>query len=311
MKIYLGDKFYKYIKDSDKVEIMRIVKMKNTESFVIENEKTNERFKISRDKLISEFTRLKPDGYISFAIALLENNLKDVIVSLYRRKDLDNGETIPYAVCRQNIFDLFTNQIKKNNKTYIGVSMSKDTVPEGVPYEILLACNGLADNYMVATYIDDTLDNLLSMIRESKFDIVLQTLANNVTDKSIVGSCTTIRQLLTENNFMYDFYKGFDIIKLLLDIEIIPGTNEIAPYLREALENELKVEMFKTYILEYDKEIDLNKIERDYVLLSDKNDKLFILAYDKGKYINRYYQQNIKDKRDVVTMLKHKKNNMN
>lgn len=307
MKIYLGDKFYKYIKDTDSVEIVRIVKMKNTESFIIEDEKTKEKFKISKSKLTSEFTRLKPDGYISFAIALLQDNLKDVIVSLYRRKDLDEGITLPYAACRQNIFDLFTNQIKKDNLTYIGISMSVDTVPEDTPYEILLACNGIADNYMVATYIDDTLDILLSMVRESKFDIVLQTLANNVSDSNVVGSCTTMRQLLTENNFMYDFYKGFNIIKMPLDIEIIEETNEIAPYQREILEDELKVEMFKTYILEYDKEIDLKKIEREFVLLSDKNDKLFVLAYDKGKYINRYYQQNIKDKRDVITMLKYKK----
>lgn len=308
--IYLGDKFYKYIEETDTVEIMRIIKMKNTETFIIENEETKQKYKISKEKLLAEFTRLKPDGYISFAIANLQDNLKDVIVALYRSKDLSEGEQLPYAACRQNIFDLFSNQIKKEsnqNITYIGVSMSKDTVPENTPYELILACNGMTENTMVATYIDDTLDILLSMVRESKYDIVLQTLANNITDTNIQGSCTTLRQLLTENNFMHDFYKGFDIIKFPIEIEIIEETSELIPEQRIILEDYLKVEMFKTYIIEYDKEINLNKIERNHVLISDKNDKLYVLAYDKGEYINRTYHQNIKDKRDLLTMLKYKK----
>lgn len=309
--IYLGDKFYKYIEELDKIEIVRIIKMKNTETFIIEKEETKQKYKISKEKLLTEFTRLKPDGYISFAIANLQDNVKDVIVALYRRKDLDEGIQLPYAACRQNIFDLFSNQIKRDNYnqniTFIGVSMSVDTVPENVPYELIVACNGLSENYMIATYIDDTLDILLSMVRESKYDLVLQTLANNVTDPNVQGSCTTLRQLLTENNFMYDFYRAFNIIKLPMEIEIIEETSEIIPEQRMIIEDELKVQMFRTYILKYDKEINLNKIEREYILLSDKNNNLYVLAYDKGEYLNRAYQQDIKDKRDILTMLKYSK----
>ena len=307
-QIYLGDKFYKYIEEEDRIEIVRIIKMKNTETFIIEREDTKDKFKINRDRLLSEFTRLKSDGFISFAIVNLQDNLKDVIVSLYRSKDIDNKVALPYAACRQNIFDLFSSQIKRegvnNDVTYIGISVSVDTIPEDTPYEMVLSCNGIIENTMVSVYIDDTLDSILSMIRESKYDLVLKTLNNRLSDPKIVGSCESLRDLLIYNNFMYDFHKGFNIVKVPFKVEILESY-EILPEQRIYLENDLKVEIFRTYILEYDKEINLNKIEREYILISDIDDKLYILAYDKGKYINRVYQQNIKDKRDILTMIKY------
>ena len=307
-QIYLGDKFYKYIEEEDRIEIVRIIKMKNTETFIIEREDTKDKFKINRDRLLSEFTRLKSDGFISFAIVNLQDNLKDVIVSLYRSKDIDNKVALPYAACRQNIFDLFSSQIKRegvnNDVTYIGISVSVDTIPEDTPYEMVLSCNGIIENTMVSVYIDDTLDSILSMIRESKYDLVLKTLNNRLSDPKIVGSCESLRDLLIYNNFMYDFHKGFNIVKVPFKVEILESY-EILPEQRIYLENDLKVEIFRTYILKYDKEINLNKIEREYILISDIDDKLYILAYDKGKYINRVYQQNIKDKRDILTMIKY------
>lgn len=308
MKIYLGDKFYTYEPQNNKFDIYRVVRIKNLDSFVLQHEETKETIKATSDFIKTNYTKLKPDGYISFAIVDLQDGIKDTIISLYRLKDLESGEQLPYAACRQNIYDLFTNQIKEKNKTYIGVSISKDTVPEGTPYEIILSCNGISYNSMVSVYIDDTLDKILPMIKEDKYDLVLKTLKNNMSDNTIFGNCETLRQLLIENNFMYDFYNAFNIIKIPLDIEVIEETSEIIPYQREILEDYLKIEMFKTYVLEYDREIDLDKIQREYVLISDINDKLFVVAYDKGNYINRYYQQNIKDKRDVITMLKYRKN---
>lgn len=309
MKIYLGDKFYVYNEEKSEFETFRIIRIKNTDSFILQDEQTKEKQTVTSQYLKDNYIKLKPDGYVSFAIVDLQDGIKDTIISLYRIKDLESGEQVPYAACRQNIYDLFTNQIKDKYKTYIGVSISKDTVPEDTPYEMVLACNGISYNNMVSVYIDDTLETMLSMIKEDKYDLVLKTLKNNLSDDSIAGSCETLRQLLVENNFIYDFYKAFDIVKIPFDIELVEDTYELIPYQREILEDYLKTEMFKTYVLEYDKEIDLKKIQREYVLISDKNDKLFVVAYDKGKYINRYYQKNIKDKRDVVTMLKYRKIN--
>lgn len=303
MKIYLGDKFYKYIEEKDEIEIIRIKKIQNENLFSYI--KDGETHKISREQLLNEYTRLKPDGILAFTIVNLENKLKDVIVALYRTKDLNNGISIPYCACRQNIFDMFTNQVQKGKTMYVGVSVSQETMPDDTPFEIVLACNGIDYMNQVSVYLDDTLEQILSFVNKSKFDLTLTNIHNNVTNNDIKGYCTTLNQLLTENDFMYDFLRAYNIIRVNFAID--KEQTELDPFRREYVEGLIKEEMFKTYVVKYDKEIDLNKIERSHIIVSDKNKEIFIIAYDKGEYINREYARNIKDKRDAVALLKHKK----
>ena len=303
MKIYLGDKFYKYIEEKDEIEIIRIKKIQNENLFSYI--KDGETHKISKEQLLNEYTRLKPDGILAFTIVNLENKLKDVIVALYRTKDLNNGISIPYCACRQNIFDMFTNQVQKGKTMYVGVSVSQETMPDDTPFEIVLACNGIDYMNQVSVYLDDTLEQILSFVNKSKFDLTLTNIHNNVTNNDIKGYCTTLNQLLTENDFMYDFLRAYNIIRVNFAID--KEQTELDPFRREYVEGLIKEEMFKTYVVKYDKEIDLNKIERSHIIVSDKNKEIFIIAYDKGEYINREYARNIKDKRDAVALLKHKK----
>lgn len=301
MKIYLGDKFYKYNEETDTVDIIRISKIQNENLFSCKDSKGTV-IKITREALVDEYTRLKPDGILAFSIVNLEDKMKDVVVALYRSKDLDSGNLLPYCACRQNIFDMFTNQVQKGKTMYVGVSVSQDTILEDTPFEIVLACNGIEYVNHVSVYLDDTLDEILSFVNKKKFDLVLTNLYNNVTNNDVEGYCKTLEQLLVENDFMYDFLSAYNIIRVNFPID--KDVEELDQFRREYLEGLIKEEMFKTYVIKYDKEIDLKKIERNYVLVSDKNKEIFIVAYDKGEYINREYSKNIKDKRDAVAMLK-------
>lgn len=303
MKIYLGDKFYRYDEETDKIDIIRIKKIQNENLFSYEKE--NVSYKITREELLKNYTKLRPDGTVAFTIVNLENKLKDVIVTLYRTKDLQDGIAIPYCACRQNIFDMFTNQVQKGKTMYVGVSVSQETMPDDTPFEIVLACNGIDYVNQVSVYLDDTLEDLLSFVNKPKFDLVLTNIHNNVTNKDIQGYCTSLRQLLEENDFMYDFLRAYNIIRVNFAID--KDSTELDPFRREYIEGIIKEEMFKTYVVKYDKEINLNKIERSHIIVSDKNKEIFIIAYDKGEYINREYAKNIKDKRDAVALLKHKK----
>lgn len=306
MKILLGDKFYKYNKETDTVKIIRIKTIKNENSFVAYDEKTKEVIRITKQEIFDlGYTRLKPDGCILFTVVLLQDNMKDVIVSLYRTKDENNG--IPYCICRQNIYDLFANQIQKNNIHYIGMSISIDTCPVDVEYQIMLACNGIDKSTMISYYIGDTLDDILSFIKLDKFDIVLKTMYDkiDIRNNTIRGYCSNVRDLLTQNNFMWDVLRGYNIYQTPFEIIVIE--DQLDPAQRMVLEDMLKVEMFQTYVIKYDKDINLNDIKREYVLVSDIKDNVYIVAYDKGEYINRIYRDNIKDKRDAQLLLKYKK----
>lgn len=307
MKIFLGDKFYRYIEETDKVEIIRICKIKNENSFtyIMDN---GTKCNITKTELLNDYTRLKADATLAFTIVNLQGDMKDVIVAMYKTKELEDGNNLPYAVCRQNIFDLFTNQVQKGKTMYFGVSVSVDTIPEDIPFEMTLACNGIAYDNKVSVYMDDTLETILSFVNTSKFDAVLNNLYTKINKNEIKGYCNSLKQLLVENDFMYDFLRAFDIHRVDFELET-QENDELDVNQRIIIEEMLKVEMFRTYVLEYSKEVNLKEIKRSYILVSDKNKKLYIVGYDKGEYINRAYAQNIKDKRDAVAMLRYKKVN--
>lgn len=303
IQMRLGDKFYKHDEEGNLL-LGRITKMRNSESVEFTLEDTKEKLVMTKQCVLDNYTKLRPDGYVNFAIVNTQEDIKDLMITLYRRKDLDNKESIPYAVCRQNVMDVFINhlQSKQDKNIYVGLSINRDNVPENISYHTILACNGIVHSDMISVYIDDTEDIILSLVKHRKYDEALCILNNQISNPYIQGKCTSLVQLVKENKFMFDFCSAFDILKVDFELEVSDNF-ELYPAHREALEDMLKCEMFKTYVLDYRKDINLKELQREYKLVSDVNDKLYVVAYDKGEYINRYYRDNIQDKRDAAMLL--------
>lgn len=292
----VGDKYYKFDEENNLI-LFRLIKAKNPNTFTaIYN--NGEKFTITSEEIDKdkELKKLNPDGYLLFNIVELQDGLKDVVVILY-------NDNTPCVVCRQNVEDVFSNKINNTNYFYTGISVSQETCPADIEFKMFLACNQLSYSTLVSVYMDDKLDTILSMVPSmNKFDLVLSTLANNVANPTVIGYEKALKDLLSNNNFMYDFRKCFNITPV--DFEVVEIDKELIPEQRDELEDLFKVEMFETIVLKYDKDIDLEKIERDYVLISDITEKIYLVAYNKGEYLNRTYKQNIRDKRDAVMMIK-------
>ena len=97
------------------VSLCLIYKNENTFSIKYTN---GELDTITGDVIEKEYVRFIPDGLIAMNIVNVgkvrpedKEELKDVIVAIYKTEDLDNGVNLPFAVCRQSIEDLFTKQI--------------------------------------------------------------------------------------------------------------------------------------------------------------------------------------------------------
>jgi len=302
MRVNKWDKFYK-VNEDDSIEFLRLVKVKNADSYVLLNSK-KERVKLTEDEL-SKYVKLRPDGYINYSIVSLDAGIKDVIVSMFRRTDIEDGDAIPYCICRQNIFDLFTNNLVKDDKTqFVGCSVSKDTCPADIDYKMIMGCNSIIENINVSMYIDDTLDDLLEPIYVADFNNILFKNYIKSMKENIYGYCKNLKELLHTNNFMYDVLKAFGIIKIPFVIDYDSNSYEICTSNREWLENYLKVEMFKTFVVPFTKEIDLKKIERDHVIISDNNNEIFIVLYDKGDHLNIDKERQLRLVRDQILGLK-------
>jgi len=296
MNIILGSKYF----DKD-INIIRIISEKNPDKIKAIREEDGEKIILTYKELEENYTLLSADAFVMFNIVKIKN-LEDVIILVYRKKEeIDTKEPIPYIVCRQNITDFFTNSISPQMQ-YCGISISKDTAPEGVNLQQVMACDGLESADRVAIYIDDTLDSILSLIKTKLYDNVLYTLFmdhlryvsksrggdiyfNFTKNENMVdGYCKSLKGLLASNNFMYDIHRGFGIFPLDIDLGKDEDSNLSAEN-KSVLESLLCKNITESLVVKFKKDIDLTKIKKDYVLVSDIHENLYLVAYrHHGKY---------------------------
>lgn len=289
--ILLGTIFY-----NSKKELFRIVDIRKSK-YVLE--KGGETKTVTKKQLSQSYTKLKPNGYIIFSI-VESNDDKDVIVALYRTNQ-DKEEkhyNIPYAVCRQNVINIFDKQI--NNINRVGMSLSLDSSYDLKTIIEMTACNKIYTAIAVAIYMTDNLDSILSLIDVELFDETLQ----NMEFKKyffIPGYCNSLKQLLIQEDFLFDFYKAFDIEKIDTSVNIINDDGLIDPIQTIIFEKLFSVEVFDAYAIEFDYTIRLKDIQKDYRLVySSVDNKLFVIVFTKGKYYNESMRNEIKELRHTI-----------
>lgn len=290
-KSYVGVKYFREIEDD--TEIIRVVNDKDPSNFKCKPEGSNNNIRMSKKKLLDEYTRLTPDGIIYFNIVDV-GEIQDVMIMMYRREDIEKKSNTPYIICRQNITDLFANTINPDyNNLIVGLAISEKSRPEKVPMETLLACDGVKKICAVNIYMDDTLDSILKMIKSKDYDNVLTGLfvdhirykyeddMHEYLMKRVVdGYSKNLRCLMEDNEFMYEFYTGFNIYPV--NFTITEGELEKQTMLLShslMMSTILMRKIISTLVIPYDKSIDLKRIERDYALIVDKSDKIYIVAY--------------------------------
>lgn len=295
--LLLGAKYYRY-DENNNIEVVRVYKYNDTEVKVYLDDNKEAVLKMTIEDLEKDYVRLNPHAIINFCVAKLGNNLNDVIVTVHKMSDLASNEPTPYCVCRQNITDIFANQLKLSNKMYVGCSMSLDTCPPDIDYRIMIACNDIEKCVNVCVYMDDTLDKILDLVKTKDFDRALEALfvdhanyeiKNNPTlalmkDRimkleSYDGYCKSLKTLLEQNNFMYDFYQAFRIIPIDEKVTYDKDTGAVDQNISDIIADIYEVNIVSTLCMKYWYDIDLEDIDNDYVLIMDKDDELFVVAY--------------------------------
>lgn len=302
-----GDKCYKWV--NGKLELIRVINETEDGGIVILDSIGD---KILDRSELDKYNKLKADGFVLLNIVKMGNGDeygKDIIATFFRDKDIKEGNNIPYAVCRQNILDTFTNIVKNQDVEYVGLSMNVDNVPKEANYMDLLACYNVETSERINIYLDDTIDDILNIIPNiSIYDKVLKDIYEVLsTSDTFKGYCPDLETLLKQNSFIYDIHCGFGILDIPFKIEI--KDNSIIEVQRLEMENILKCKIGKTFVLKYDKTYNLNDIEREFVLLCDAENKIYIFAYDKGDYTNPYYLER-KDSKEIIDMISSMKNKL-
>lgn len=292
----IGSKFYRFTSNSEEPEIIRIYKIDEIKKIAKIIDKNKEKKQIDFDELIDNYHQLSPDGIINISI-VKNKSVSDVIVSLGRFVYNETDGNLPYAVCRQLIYDIFGNYASMSgrvydtgNKVYSGMSISQDTCPTNVDFKNVLACDKLIENRSIMIYRDDSLDDILDLIQTKKYDSVLRNTRELSMSTDLgtfnpgdipVGFCGSLKDLLVSNKFMYDFRKAFHITEVPYHIN--SDDQELSIENISYIENELKIKIINTYMIKYTREINLNDIKRNYLLVTSASDNfkdLYIVAFD-------------------------------
>lgn len=305
--INVGYKLFKEV--GDEIELIRIVNVKKYKDgclpaeVSVRNEGTGEVSKIRVDSL-KEYTPLEPDGFLTFNIVSLrdsDNKLtKDIIVTASKMLNLKIGDTVPFAVCRQSITDIFYNLLCKTESDMMtGLAVNQNNCPTNFDFRYMLACDAITYYEHIHIYRTDTIKDILSMVKNLKFDQVLETLylahIKAVGDPSLQfkkhhkGWCRNLETLLKENNFQSDINEmlgitdvDFEISKYLMD-KTLPN-NEIyvscVDELKTWLSSIFKINISECTFLEFDHDINLAEFNNSkYLLLRDNTDKLYLVVY--------------------------------
>lgn len=294
MNIYPGSKFFRFLEDREEPEIIRIFNVINKDKEeekqkVTYLDKNNVKHHMNLSYLLDNYKLLKIDGTLMISIVTLLG-APDVVVALQKADAISNG---PFAICRQRVSDVFSNNlIKYEHENWVGVSVNTDTCPANIDFRNFLLCEKLDYSISIAIYIDDKLEDILKLFSNTRFDNALKKCKKflGAENPNYLGVCESIEELLRANNFMFDFRKCFGIQEIPFSID--PNSEKLSVENTLFLEGELKANIMETYVIKYDKGIDLKSIKRDYLLVSSAQDKfnnLYIVGYDTydGPYVKR------------------------
>lgn len=336
IKKYLGTKIFREVGENE-FEVLRIIKIKEFNNRIIIKNENDETWDVTMDQLVKEkFTSLTPYGAIGFSIVKSYLNTektkstKDIIVTLYRKIDLDLSKDAvigrqipPYAICRQGINDFFYNIISdKEDHNYVGVSVTRDNCPANIPYDIIAGCDEVLSFDLINIYRDDTIDSILECLSEKKYNDVMDELykthCEQLGPKGVIiyntkeehfGWCKNIRKLLDINNFIVDFNTMCEImaVDFPIDEHIIDSETEktLDEEMTIFLSETLKQNITKTMIIDYWYDIDLADFNNtSYTLLKDIHDNVYIVVYTtEGKYLEKDLEEK-KLKLDISSRLR-------
>ena len=298
----IGYKFFRE-KEDNSIECIRITNawdFKRDKTLKIVDVDSKEEKIIEVDEL-KNYTPLKPIGMLMINGVVFEGS-KDVIVAGYLLDRIENKDSRPFVVCRQNITDLYYNLIIKDESEMItGMSMNILNIPQGFDYGYMLVSDQLlySNTYMI--YNDDTVDGILDIFKIDieKYDEILSESYNEhckLNPEAFFldehkGWCKNLLTLLKQNNFQSDLDEmmgittvEFDIEPYLLKAKISEDSEKeyltITDELRYWLSYLYKLNINRVFVLEYDNDIDFNDLKKSrYFIFRDSNKKLYVFVY--------------------------------
>ena len=274
----IGKRYYRYVED--KLEMLRIARVYSASKISIYNEADGiEVTKIISGKELKENYRcLKSDGIITISIVtnkMCKETSKDIIACMFKSGKMDH----PTTVCRQFILD--TCAVLSDNSSIVGSCVSYDTLEDRPDdFKVYLACDNVEQYCIINYYTDDKASDILKLVPH-KFMLYANEYLRDAKaklDGKMLGLESSVKDLLKNNNFWSEVDRNFGIYDVPFEVK----NNTITEEEYMIIENHIHKVINNLDIIVYGKDIDLDKIKTDYMLVRDATGVVYLFNYVAG-----------------------------
>ena len=292
MSYYIGAKYFRADLGESALQssAIRILSFDDFDKLYKAIDYKGETKKINEEEL-KKYTMLNPDGILM--VSYVKNDgLNDVMLTFHRIKDHKASST-PSIICRQNAVDIFAALEGKNNR--IGLCVSNQTCPTGVRFKDILDYDEMESAYLVYLYMEDTLDDILTVCNHKKADKVLRNLKMKYDqlvkddkeggDYKLYGVCETLEELLSTNDFMTEFHREFEVLEVPFSLKWEEKLPKKA--LLEVIAEHTHKVPNKFYVVPYNRTIDVSTLYKNWIFMTAdpkkaaKDDRdIYIVGYD-------------------------------
>ena len=282
----------------------------------------NSEKKIPAEDIATKYTRLTPDGIITFfnvSVQMSENTavrkdsteerwMDDVIITYRTADNIRNNVKAPDIVCRQNATDLqYCLLTNSNSSDFVGFCLTRSDIPANTSMEVLTECDEVKYAINVNTYINDNEDTVMTVLgrKSKKFDQTLESCmieyleSKSMIDtqqKTIRGHCRSLRILMENNDFWYNLDQINGVVRMkgrFEDYADVRKNSEGQEFFAlnsdgsNLFSNLFGKHISRTVIVRYDHDVDLDELPKgEYFLFRDNLGDLYVCRFTlNGEFI--------------------------
>lgn len=265
--VITGKRFFKYNTNTDITNAFRVIKVLNENKIECKDEADGKIFTINK-KTLSEYNTLIPDALYCISLVSTSKAQNDIIIYIMRKEDLQKPTPIPNIIGRQMILN-----DRDINKIVLG-----DYITNGAENEdlnLFLSAKKIHSTIMINSYLDDSLEDIENLLSNNKKKI----------DTMMENNFKNFKANSLKHEYHGEIYGPKSIHDLLQimqkDIDASLGissldTNTLS---KEELELFIGSPYANLSVVEYKKDIDLDKIQSNYFISRFEDGKVYVVSY--------------------------------
>ena len=265
--VITGKRFFKYNPDTDITNAFRVIKVLNENKIECKDESNDKVFTLNK-KALSEYNTLIPDALYCISLVSTSKAQNDIILYVMRKEDMEKPTPVPNIIGRQMILN-----DKNVDKIVLGDYITNAI--ENKELSLFLSASKIHSTIMINSYLDDSIEDIENLLSDDK-DKINRMMENNFKN-------------FKANSLKHEYHGEIygpksihDLLQIMQkDIDSSLGISSLDPNTLSKEEFELFVGAPYTNlsVVEYKKDIDLDKIQSNYFLSRFEDGKVYVVSY--------------------------------